>query len=296
MIALMALLCGSGAPVHAQQPVAADAPLTPAQIRTLLDKVIANQHKNDAALAEYERRERHQVRKNEKDTELEENKLYRVVPTGTGTLKLILEEKGQPVDAENYRKQLRELEKTLVWALDPEESKQKQRVQKWQKRSKERAETVNATREAFHYSWVGREYANGREIVKLRLSPNPEYKAKLRTTEMFGNVEAVVWIDAAAAQFVRVEAEISKNINVGGGVFGRIYKGGKFVMEQAPVASGVWLPTRMLYDFKGRKFLFGFELHEAVEVSNYRHIGDPRTALAAIRRELNSTQISATPQ
>ena len=62
------------------------------------------------------------------------------------------------------------------------------------------------------------------------------------------------------------------------------------------VAEGVWLPTRMQYDFKGRKFVFGFELHEAVEASHYRHIGGPRLALAAIRRELNSAQATGSAQ
>lgn len=291
----IALLCGSAAPGFAPPltaAVAADEPLSQPQIRELMDRVIANQHRNDAALAEYERRERHLLRKNEKDEAVEDNRLYRVVPTGTGTLRLILEEKGQPVGAEYYRKQLLELEKTLVWALNPEESKQKQRVQKWQKRSKERAGTVNATRDAFLFQWAGRELVHGRQMIKLQHTPNPAFKAKSRTTDMFGNVQAMVWIDEATAQLARVEAEITRNINVGGGVFGRIYRGGTFTMQQEEVAEGLWLPTRMQYDFKGRKFLFGFELHEVVEASQYRRIGAPAAALAAIRRELNGTQTS----
>ncbi len=292
-----ALLWSAAAPLRAQRvPTGAGEPLTQDQIRELIARVVANQHRNDAALMEYERRERHVARKNEDDAAVEEDKLYRVVPTGTGTLRLILEEKGKPVDAENYRWQLRELEKTLLWALNPEESRQKQRVQKWQKRSKERAETVDATRDAFLYSWLDRENWNGREVIKLKLTPNPDFKARSRTTDLFDNVEAVVWIDAAAAQLARVEAEVTRNISIGGGVFGKIYKGGRFLMQQSEVAEGIWLPTRMQYDFKGRKFVFPFELHEAVETAGYRRIGGPAMALAAIRRELNGTQPSGTGQ
>ena len=72
-------------------------PLSPEEIRALVERAIANQHRNDEALAEYERREHRQARKDESDTHLSEDKAFRVIPTGTGTLRLLLEENGQPV-------------------------------------------------------------------------------------------------------------------------------------------------------------------------------------------------------
>jgi hypothetical protein len=75
---------------------------------------------------------------------------------------------------------------------------------------------------------------------------------------------------------------------VGGGILGKLYKGGVFTMEQAEVAPGVWLPTRYRFDFSGRKFLFGFEEHQSIESSHYHYIGSAKEALAEAQSELAS--------
>lgn len=263
-------------------------PLSPDEIRALVSRAIENQHRNDDALAEYERRERRQTRKGESDAVPSEDKTFRVVPTGTGTLRLIVEENGQPVSAEMYRRQLRDLEQALVWALEPTESKQKRRVEKFGKRSRERDDMVDAIGDAFLFTWQARENSSGHALVRLLFEPNPAFKPHARNTETFRHVRAVVWIDEAAAQLVRIEAEIVSDISIGGGVLGKIYRGGRFVLEQAQVAEGVWFPMRYEYNFAGRKFVFGFELHEVTLASTYKRIGPPKEALAAIRRELSN--------
>ncbi len=283
-----ALLCAAGA-AGAQTT---DRALSPEAIRALVDRVIANQHRNDAALEEYERIERRLVRKNASDQTPAEDRTFRVIPAGTGTVRVQVEERGQPVDAEFYRRQLRSVEWALVWALNPGEHKQKQRVEKAARRSRERGELVDAVRDAFRFSWLGRETRNARTLVKLQLEPNPAFKPASRHTSFLTAVRATIWLDEAAGQLVRLEAELARDFSVGAGVLGKVYRGGRFVMEQAEVASGVWLPTSYEYNFTARKLLFGFEVHELTEVSHYHRIGPPQEALAAIRRELSGTATS----
>ncbi len=265
---------------------------SPEELRALVARVISNQLRDDAALEQYERIERRQVRKSESDTAPAEDKTFRVVPTGTGTVRVQVEERGRPVDAELYRKQLRDLEQALLWALNSAESRQKQRVEKGSRRARERAETVDAVRDAFRYTWLGRETRNGRTLARLQLEPNPAFKSTSRNTSLFKAVRATVWVDEGTAQLARLEAELVRDISFGGGILGKAYRGGRFVIEHAEVAPGVWLPTRYDYNFTGRKFVFGFELHELTEVSHYRRIGPPREALLAIRRELGSVTAS----
>ncbi len=274
------------------RPAAETPALTGEQIRTLIDRVIAQQHRDDAALGEYERRE-HRIQRTEKRAaQPEEDKLYRVVPTGTGTLRLVLEERAVPVSPEYYRYELRELEKSLLNALDPNAPKQRQAIQKWNTRVRERAEAVEDVRHAFLFTWLGRETRDGRTLVKLRLDPNPAYRPRSRTTELFVHARVMAWIDPEVAHLTRLEAELVRDISFGGGWLGKVYRGGRFVLEQMEVAPGVWLPKDSAYDLKGRKFLFGSELHETVEASGYRHIGPPETALATIRQELKQAAAS----
>ncbi len=292
-IAALALAAGPSMRSAAATGLASDAaPLTAAEIRALVERVVANQHRDDEALGFYERREHRMVWDSEEHRKVEEDKLYRVVPTGTGTIKLLLADRGKPPSPADYRKQLLYLQQALVWALDPNESKQKQRVQKWEKKEKERRETVEAVLSAFHFKWLGRETRDGRALVKLRFEPAPNYEPTSRATDMLAHSVADVWIEPDAAQLVRVEAQLARDFNIAAGFFGKVYKGGVFTMEQAPVGDGVWLPTEMRYDFKGRKFVFGFALYEQIRSSQYHRIGPPAQALAAVRRELTGPRAS----
>lgn len=265
-----------------------DRPLSPEEIRELVDRVIANQHRDDSILEQYERIERRVFHKSEQDAAPTEDKTFRVVPTGTGTVRVQIEERGQPVDAELYRRQLRDLEQALVWALNPKEARQKQRVEKGARRMRDRTELVSAVRDAFRFSWLGREVRNGRSLVKLQLDPNPEFRPTSRNTSLFAAVRATVWLDESAAQLVRAEAELVRDVSFGGGLLGKVYRGGRFALEQVEVAPGIWLPSRYDYNFSGRKFLFSLDVHELTEASHYRRIGPPQEALLAIRRELSS--------
>lgn len=292
ILALTMALLGAAGPQHVR---ADDRAPSREELRALVDRVIASQHRNDAALEQYERTERRQLRKSGQGAAPADDRTFRVVPTGTGILRVQVEENGQPVDAQVYRRQLRELEHTLASALDANQPRQKQAAAKFAKRQRERAEMVDAVRDAFQLTWLGRETRNGRALAKLALDPNPNYKPASRNTSLFLRVRATIWVDEAAGQLARVEAELIRDIRFGGGVIAKVYRGGRFVLEQAEVAPGAWLPTRYDYNFEGRKFLFGFELHELTEASHYRRLGPPAEALLAIRRELSNTPDANSP-
>jgi len=272
---------------------AGDGEPSPEELRALLDRVISNQHRDDVALEAYERIERRRVRQREKDATPSEDKTFRVIPSGTGSTRIVIEENGRPVDQALYRKQLENLEQALIAALDTAQPKQKQAAEKFARRTRERREMVDAARDAFRYTWLGRETRNGRTLAKFRLDPNPEFKPTSRNASLFANIRATVWVDETASQLVRVEAEIFRDIYFVGGLLGKVYRGGRFVMEQAEVAPGIWLPTLYDYNFAGRKFLFGLEVHELTEVRHYRRIGPPKEALVAIRRELAGSSRTA---
>ena len=76
-----------------------------AEIRARTDKVIANQHANDEALEQYERIERHVDRTGGENQRILEDKLFRVVPTGPSTMKILVKTNGAATDSAEYRKQ-----------------------------------------------------------------------------------------------------------------------------------------------------------------------------------------------
>ena len=201
-------------------------------------------------------------------------------------------ENGSNVSQEAYRHELQIAVTALNIAIHPND-RYKQDIVKFEQRRRERAESVDTALQAFRPIWVGRETRGSRTLAKFILEPNPNYQATTRLGTTFEHVHAVIWVDESQAQFTRLEGDISSDITFGGGIVGKVYHGGHFVMEQSEVEPGVWLPTLYTYDVDGRKFLFGFGIHERTEISQYRRVGPPEHAIELVRNELNNITAAA---
>lgn len=304
-VCLVALASWLGAPPARAQAGGQAAIITgnpapsPEQIHSLIARAIENQHRDDRALEEFERTERVITRKGE-SAEIVTDLTERLVPSGTGNLKLKMAENGVPVSAELYRTELEFAVNALDLAMHPND-RYKEDLVKFERRRHEHAELVDAAPNAFRVTWAGRETrtdSNGahgsRTLMKFLLDPDPDYKPINRFAVSFQHIHATLWVDEAQAQFARLEADIATDITFGGGIAGKVYHGGHVVMVQEEVAPGIWLPTLYNYEVDGRKFLFAFGVHERMEITRYRRVGPPPQAVEIMRNELNNL-IAATP-
>jgi hypothetical protein len=257
-----------------------------AELKTRSEQLIANQHANDQAVQQYEYIERQIDRSGGSNPRTIEEKTFRVVPTGTGTLKILLRSDGKDTDPADYQRQLRDWQRVLELALQPNDPREQNAYAKFKKKRRDRAELVDATREAFTAQWVGREMVAGHDCDVFDLKPNPQFHPHSMLEDAITHFTAKIWVDHDANQIVHAHARCIRDIPVGAGILGKLYRGGVFDFEQAPVAPGVWLPTRFQYDFSGRKFLFSFEVHQVIESSHYRRVGPPQEALAAVKNEI----------
>ena len=262
-------------------------PPTDTEKSTLLERVIANQKRDDVAQFTYERLERQEIHKGFGGTQPLELKIARAVPAGTGIDRIPVGPDGKPQDANAYRAELEKLERSLEWAAE-EGRAQREAYEKIAKKQKERSDLIDATRSAFIYTFVDREPRGDSVLTKYRLEPNPAYKATSRTTSIFAKVRGYLWIDEEAAQLARVEVEVIEDISLGG-FLAKIYKGSHLAQERYEITPGLWMPTYAQYDFDGRKFFMSFGVHERTFYSQYRRIGPPKEALQAIRAELGKS-------
>jgi hypothetical protein len=256
------------------------------QIHALLARAIRNQHANDRALEEFERIEQVISHKPGENGDTRTERTERILPYGNGTLKLKLSENDSHVSQEVYRSELEFAVNALEIAIHPND-RYKQDLAKFQKRRRERAELVDAAEKAFRPTWAGRETRGSRTLEKFILEPDPDFKPANRAQSIFEHVRATIWVDESQSQFARLEADITSDITIVGGIVGKVYHGGHFAMEQSEVEPGVWLPTQYIYDVDGRKFLFGFGVHERTEISRYRRVWPPEHAIELVRNELN---------
>jgi len=274
------LSCFAAASAAAQSVVPDTAPAKPG----LFDRVISTQKKNEEALDIYERIERLEVRKNANDPAPASVKSFRVIPSGTGMDRIPVGPDAQPADPAAYRAELVKLERALALLVNNGRS-QRDAVEKFAKKRKERNDLIDATRNAFLFTFVAREPRADRVLSKYRMEPNPAFKPTTRFTSIYTRVRGFVWVDEQAEELARIEGEVTEDISVV--LFlGKIYKGSHFMQERYEVAPGLWLASFSQYDFDGRKLFSGFSVHERTFYTNYRYIGAPKEALVAIRKEL----------
>ena len=284
VIALAGLLAALVATARGQEPAIPGPPQSDREKAALLDAVLTNQKKCDAAMLVYERVERIETRKTSSDPVPSETKISRVVPAGTGVDHIRIGPDGKPADPEMYHTELIKLEKALSWA-SADGHAQRDAYDKIAKKQKERDELIDATRSAFLYTFVGEETRAATVLYKYRIEPNPAFKATSRATSIFEKVRGFVWIDPQAQQIAKVEGDVTADISIGLFI-AKIYKGSHFMQERYEVLPGVWMPTFSQYDFDGRKLFSSINVHERTFYSQYRRIGPPKEALLSIRAEL----------
>lgn len=278
------------ASVSAQEPAPSGE-----ELRQLLERVIATTHRSDAAEAEYARTEHWIERKHAGDANPILDRVYRVYPTGTGTVKLVLAESSAQVTPEKYREELRELEQALVWALDPDEPRQQARVEKWKKRTAERYRAVEAFRDGYEITWLGTERLENSSapgpLDKLLLDPKPNAASGSIATELLAASRLTLWVEPESGAVVRLDAELVRDLLFGGGLLGKINKGGRVHIEQTEVAPGIWLPAVISDQVQGRKFLSHQESVRTVEAHDHRRVGAPAQLLPEVRRELSNPNL-----
>ncbi len=261
-----------------------DTPLTSEQIHALVGRALESQRGDDVALMQYERTERTFTRGNGKDVP-DKEVISRVIPTGTDVIRVELARNGKQADAAALEEQWHAVERTLAIESRPDDPVARQDYERSLKKRHERAAMLDAFGKAYLFRWAGRGNMHGATVVQLRFDPDPAYKTSMRLAAVYSHAHGNIWLVESSAHVVRLEAELASDVSFGGGVFAKVYEGGRFTFEQSEVAPGVWLPAHATYNFEGRKFLFGMALHEQVDDSDYRRVGPPQEALLLVRRE-----------
>src|ERR1700720_3304741 len=149
--------------------------------RALLERVIANQKRNDLAQFTYERLERLEIRKGAGGSQAPELKITRAIPAGTGIDRIPVGPDGKPAAAAAYRAGLEKMERALSWASEDGRA-QREAYEKIAKKQKERSDLIDATRVAFLYTFIAREKRGEHVLEKYRLAPNPAYHPTSRAT------------------------------------------------------------------------------------------------------------------
>lgn len=180
----------------------------------------------------------------------EQTKEY--IETDQGTVGRVIAIDGQPLSDAQRQKEDKHLQKLLN---DPE-AQQKQR--KDQLDDEQRTNMMlRSMPDAFIYQYAGTEDSpQYGKLVRLQFKPNPSFNPPNRETQVYRGMEGTMLIDVPERRLVKIAANLTQEVTFGWGIFGRLDKGGQFVVEQSKISPRRWETTTLKTRFTGRVLLF----------------------------------------
>jgi hypothetical protein len=171
-----------------------------------------------------------------------------VIETPQGGLGTTIAINGQPLTPEQRAKDYEKLEK---FANDSEARSKRQQASK-EEDQRDRL-MLTSLPDAFFYTYAGTERGpNGDELVHLTFKPNPNFSPPNHETRVYEGMQGDMLIDRKAMRIAKIDGTLFKDVDFGWGILGRLYKGGKFYIEQRDVGGGRWETERETLQFNGK--------------------------------------------
>ncbi|HYY41107.1 MAG TPA: hypothetical protein VE775_00155, partial [Pyrinomonadaceae bacterium] len=116
-----------------------------------------------------------------------------------------------------------------------------------------------------------RERFQGREAVVFDYRPRAEFRTKSKNDEILSKLNGIIWIDPVDKVVMRIEARLSGDFKVGGGLLMKIKPGAGFVFERQRLPDGFWVPRIFLWNADGKGFLvMSMSVYETTEWYNFK--------------------------
>jgi hypothetical protein len=173
------------------------------------------------------------------------------VQTPEGVVSRVLLIDDRPLNTEQQNAEDERLRKMI----DPDEMRKNLRSSK-----EDDARTnklLGAIPDAFEFSLIDSSTApNGHQIDNLHFTPRSGFEPPSRETNVLTGMDGVIELDQTAGRIVKIDGTLFRDVNFGWGIFGKLYKGGRFLVEQSEITPTHWDTTHMLLHFDGKIMLF----------------------------------------
>jgi hypothetical protein len=197
-----------------------------------------------------------------------------LIETQEATAGLVIARNGRPLSAEERQT---ELAREQRFVSNPAELRKK--ISREQEDREHTIQIIKALPDAFLYEAAGTEPGNdgmgkvGDDLVRLNFHPNPRYIPPSRVEQVLTAMQGHVLIDATQNRIARIDGTLSRDVEFGWGILGRLDQGGHFLVEQSDEGGGKWELTHMNLQFQGRLLLVKKLLIESEETfANFRSV------------------------
>lgn len=166
-----------------------------------------------------------------------------VIETSQGRADRIVQFNHEPLSPDQTSKQERRLRKLLH-----DHHAVRHEIDEQTAETKRRISMMQAFPLAFTFTPDGEEDG----LLKFSFRPNHSFSPRDRQTQVYRGMQGTVWVEPDQKRLVRIDGILTRNVSFGWGIFGKLYKGGRYRIEQTQVEPGEWRITALDLDLKIR--------------------------------------------
>lgn len=149
---------------------------------------------------------------------------------------------GKPLPPAQDAEEQKKLQETIAARQSESKSQRAKRIAKYEQSRQRDHFMMEQLTAGFNFKLEGMRTLNSHEVYLLSATPRPGYVPPNKESKALTGMEGKLWIDKETFQWVKVEAQVIRPVSIVG-FLAEVEPGTSFVLEQMPVAPGVWLPN-----------------------------------------------------
>lgn len=204
------------------------------------------------------------------------SKTYQVMMIDGTPYDRLIARDGKPIPADEMVKQAELLREECGKRANQSADERARRVAKYRHSRRRMLDMMREMTKALVFAVTGESQVNGCRVYVLRATPRPGYRPPNHEAKVLTAMQGTLWIDEASYQWVRAEAEVTRPVWFGLFLV-KVYPGTRFLLEQAPVEGGVWMPAHFRMQIKSSILLLHKDFTHDETYHDYR-VMSPRRA------------------
>jgi hypothetical protein len=170
-----------------------------------------------------------------------------VIETKEGALTMLAAENGHALTPQQQQQ-----EDKRVDSLIHNPAELRKQKQEHERDAQKEQQLLKMLPDGFLHQYEAEEGRN----IRLSFRPNPKFHPPTREAKVFRAMQGTMLVDAREKRLVELRGELMRDVVFGWGIFGRLYAGGTFHVQQREVAPGHWEATLIDVHIRGKALFF----------------------------------------
>jgi hypothetical protein len=208
------------------------------------------------------------------------SKTYRVLLIDGTPYDELIARDGKPLPADEAGHQSELVREECAKRANQSADERARRMAKYHHSQQRMFDLMREMTRALDFTFAGDATEGGHSVYVLRATPRSGYQPPNHEARVLTAMQGKLWIDRESHRWVRVEAEVTRPVRFGL-FFAEVYPGTRFLLEQAPVAGGVWMPTRFRVQLRSTILLVHKDFTKDETFRDYRLIPPEATQVGS---------------